>query len=82
MELDHYHYHDGRPVSFDRKKVIHLEPHESGTGTFVRIAYEGGSQGMHLREDYEFLKERLAESWVDRAISSIRDKETAEDLPF
>jgi len=86
MDLDHYHYHDGRPVSFDRTKVIHLEPHESGAGTFIRLAYEGGSHAMHLQEDYDFLKQRLAESSWDRVISSVNDKlkheEAADDLPF
>lgn len=86
MDLDEYHYHDGRPVSFDRAKVIHLEPHESGSGTFVRLAFEGGSQALHLQEDYEFLKKRLAENWVDRAISNLNEKreagETVDDFPF
>lgn len=82
MDLDEYHYHDGRPVSFDRRKVVHLEPHESGSGTLVNIAFEGGSRAMHLREDYEFLKTRLAEDWIDRAVLSQRDKETLESLPF
>lgn len=66
MDLDHYHYHDGRPVSFDRTKVIHLEPHESGAGSFVRIAYEGGTTSMHLLEEYEFLKARLADGKMTR----------------
>lgn len=83
MGLDEYHYHDGRPVSFDRHKVIHLEPHESGSGTFVQLAFEGGGRAMHLREDYEFLKKRLAENWMDRAVSSLTDRDTVEDdLPF
>lgn len=86
MDLDDYHYHDGRPVSFDRTKVIHLEPHESGSGTFVRVAFEGGSQAMHLQEDYEFLKEKLAESSWDRAIAGandrLKDREDADRVPF
>ena len=85
MDLDHYHYHDGRPVSFDRTTVIHLEPHESGSGTFVRVAFEGGSTGMHLREEYEFLKVRLAEGEFDRAIRELREEgpgENASAAPF
>lgn len=86
MDLDDYHYHDGRPVSFDRKKVILLEPHESGSGTFVRLAYEGGSHAMHLREDYDFLKQRLAESSWDRAAAGALDilkgREDADKVPF
>lgn len=86
MDLDHYHYHDGRPVSFDRTKVIHLEPHESGSGTFVRLGFEGGSQAMHLQEDYEFLKARFAESSWDRVISRVSDKlskeEATDGIPF
>lgn len=74
MDLDHYHYHDGRPVSFDRTKVIQLEPHESGTGTFVRIAYEGGTTAMHLREDYEYLKERLPDSQITRVMRERAEK--------
>jgi phosphoglycolate phosphatase-like HAD superfamily hydrolase len=85
MDLDDYHYHDGRPVSFDRKKVIHLEPHESGSGTFVRLAYEGGSHAMHLQEDYEFLKQRFAETSWDRAIEGAKDllnDREAAGIPF
>jgi len=81
MSLDNYHYHDGRPVSFDRTKVIHLEPHESGAGSFVRIAYEGGTTGMHLREDYEFLKARLSEGLFDRAMRQL-EEEGADGSPF
>lgn len=81
MSLDSYHHHDGRPVSFDRSKVIHLEPHESGSGSVVRIAYEGGSTSMHLREDYEFLKVRLSEGLFDRAMRQL-EEEGADGTPF
>lgn len=74
MDLDDYHYHDGRPVSFDRTKVIHLEPHESGSGSFVRIGYEGGSTEMHLREEYHYLRDRLSDGQTTRIMRNMAEE--------
>lgn len=76
MSLDHYHYHDGRPVSFDREKVIHIEPHESGSGMFVRLGFEGGTAVMHLREDYDFLVDRITDGTMERTARYMAEEDS------
>lgn len=77
MSLDEYTYFDGRKVSFDREKVVQIEPHQSGSGTLVRLLVADNMLEMHLSEEYAYLQVRISESSWDRMTR--RSKEAPEE---
>ncbi len=89
MSLDEYTYFDGRKVSFDREKVVQIEPHQSGAGTLVRLLVADNMVEMHLREEYSYLQPRISESSWGRALREYKEApeeshaaEADENVPF
>lgn len=73
MELLDFHHVDNRPVAFEKSSVLLMEPHESGSGTFVRLGPIEHPRDMHLREDFELVSAEVKMSTMDRIMRSIAE---------
>lgn len=71
--IEFHHATDGRPVSFENHLVLIMEPHDSGTGTFVRLGPPERTHDLHLTEDYASVKREVTKTWVERWISDSSD---------
>jgi len=77
MDLFELHYIDGRPVMFERNTVLLIEPHVSGSGTFLRLGPIERPTEIHVREEYDFVKTEVTMSAMDRGIRSFLERRQA-----
>lgn len=82
MDLVEFHHVDDRPVAFERRSVLLLEPHMSGAGTFVRVGPVEHPRDMHLRENYAEIKAEVTMSSTELFLRDMSDPHQDERVPF